>query len=92
MRRARVIGTLVATVKDPGLLGQRILLIQPLSARGECAGPALAALDQAGVGPGEEVFYVTAKEASLPFLPEQVPTDACVLGVVDRVTIPPDPA
>jgi microcompartment protein CcmK/EutM len=33
---------------------------------------------------GERVFFVRGAEASFPFLPAVVPTDASIVGIVDR--------
>ena len=52
---------------------------------------AFLALDSIGAGVGEEVFYVRAKEASFPFLPAEVPSDATIVGIVDRIHVPEKP-
>ena len=84
MRLARVVGTVVATCKDVGLTGTKLLLIQPLRADRKPLGKPLVAVDSVGAGPGEEIFYVRGREASLPFLPAEVPTDAAIVGIVDH--------
>ena len=84
MQLARVIGDIVATVKEPAFSGVTLLLIQPLNADGQDAGRPLVAVDAVGAGVGERVFFVRGKEASFPFLPTEVPTDAGVVGIVDR--------
>jgi ethanolamine utilization protein EutN len=81
---ARVIGTVVATRKDPGLDGTTLLVIQPLAPDRAPAGKALVAVDSVGAGVTEEVFYVRGREAALPFLPAEVPTDAAIVGIVDH--------
>ena len=81
---ARVIGTVVATRKDAGPRGHQLLLIQPLRPDGTPAGKPLVAVDSVGAGVGEEVFYVRGREAALPFLPAEVPTDAAIVGIVDH--------
>jgi ethanolamine utilization protein EutN len=81
---ARVIGNVVATVKDPGLVSHKLLIIQPLDRKGRPEGDPLIALDGAGVGVGEDVFYVRGKEASFLFLPSKVPADVGIVGKVDR--------
>jgi ethanolamine utilization protein EutN len=86
MQLARVIGNVVATIKDPGLVGLTLLVLQPLSPDREAVGPALVAVDSVGAGAGEEVFFVRGREASLPFLPQRVPTDASVTGICDQWT------
>ena len=82
---ARVIGTVVATRKDEGLHGRTLLLIQPLTTERKPSGKPLVAIDSVGAGVTEEVFYVRGREASLPFLPAEVPADAAIVGIVDPV-------
>lgn len=84
MQLARVIGDVVATQKDPNLSSLKLLLLQPLAADGSAAGRTLVAVDAVGAGVGETVFFVRGKEASFPFHPTEVPTDAGVVGIVDR--------
>jgi microcompartment protein CcmK/EutM len=81
---ARVVGTVVATRKDPGLTGIKLLLIQPLRTDRTSAGKPLVAVDSVGAGAGEDVFYVRGREASFPFLPDDVPADAAIVGIVDH--------
>jgi microcompartment protein CcmK/EutM len=82
---ARVIGEVVATVKDANLTGNKLLVLQPLTSSGEPFGRTLVALDSVGAGVGEEVFFVRGREAAFPFYPAEPPTDACVIGIVDHV-------
>ena len=84
MQLARVIGDVVATVKDANLTGIKLLLLQPISASGDSVGRTLVALDSVGAGVGEHVFFVRGREASFPFLPAEVPVDACIVGIVDH--------
>ena len=83
MQIARVVGTVVATVKAVSLQGQKLLLLQPLHAAGTPPARALVALDAVGAGMGETVYYCRGKEASFPWLPDEVVTDATVVGIVD---------
>jgi ethanolamine utilization protein EutN len=86
---ARVIGNVVATVKDPGLLSEKLLIIQPLTPSRQPEGEPLVAVDGVGVGVGEEVFYVRGREASFAFLPKAVPADVSIVGKVDDVDMTP---
>jgi microcompartment protein CcmK/EutM len=81
---ARVIGEVVATIKDPNLSGTKLLVLQPLAPSGEPAGRTLVALDSVGAGVGERVFFVRGREASFPFSPAEPPTDASIVGIVDH--------
>lgn len=83
---ARVVGTVVASRKDPGLEGTKLLVIQPLRPDRTPAGKPLVAVDSVGAGTGEDVFYVRGREAALPFLPAEVPTDAAIVAIVDHWT------
>lgn len=85
MQLARVIGTVVATMKDPSLEGAKILMIQPLTDEMTPSGGPIAAIDTVQAGPGELVSWITAREASLA-LPEPFsPVDAAIVGIVDEV-------
>jgi microcompartment protein CcmK/EutM len=84
MQLARVIGDVVATRKDASLTGTKLLLVQPLTPQRAAAGRPLVAVDAAGAGVGEEVFFVRGKEASFPFLPAEPPVDAAIVGIVDH--------
>ena len=65
MQLARVIGTVVATVKTPGLEGVKLLVIQPLDRHLVPVGSQLVAADAVHMaGPGELVYFVAAREAA----------------------------
>jgi microcompartment protein CcmK/EutM len=84
MQLARVIGDVVATRKDPGFEGIKLLVIQPIAPDGADSGRALVAVDAVGAGVGERVFFVRGKEASFPFHPREVAADAGIVGIVDH--------
>jgi len=86
---ARVIGDVVVTRKDESLVGLKLLVVQPITADRRPSGRCVIAVDAVGAGVGEDVFFVRGKEASLPFYPAEVPTDAGVVGIVDRWDIEP---
>ncbi|HYT73326.1 MAG TPA: EutN/CcmL family microcompartment protein [Vicinamibacterales bacterium] len=84
MQLARVLGEVVSTMKDPTLVGLKMLVLQPLAASGEAAGRTLVALDSIGAGVGENVFFVRGREAAFPFYPAEPPADATIIGIVDH--------
>jgi microcompartment protein CcmK/EutM len=84
MQLAKVIGDVVVTRKDENLSARTLLILQPIGADGSAVGRTLIAVDAVGAGVGEVVFFVRGKEASFPFLPQEVPTDAGVVGIVDH--------
>lgn len=83
---ARVIGTVVASVKYEGLEGVKLLLVEALDSQGEATkGPPIVACDAAQAGVGDHVYCVSAREASHATPVRFVPVDAAIVGIVDRV-------
>jgi microcompartment protein CcmK/EutM len=89
---ARVLGDVVVTIKDENLSGIKLLVLQPIAPDGKAQGRTLVAVDAVGAGTGETVFFVRGKEASFPFYPTEVPTDAGVVGIVDHWNVEGGPA
>lgn len=83
MQIARVIGTVVATMKNESLEGRTLLVIQTLNKNLEPSGKPMVAVDSVGAGVGELVFWCRGKEASFPFKREDTPTDCTVVGIID---------
>jgi ethanolamine utilization protein EutN len=86
MQLARVIGTVVATLKSPGLEGVKLLVIQPLDRALRPTGGQLVAADAVHMaGPGELVYFVAAREAAQAMPDPFVPVDHAIVGIVDAV-------
>ncbi|MGB7207760.1 MAG: EutN/CcmL family microcompartment protein [Pyrinomonadaceae bacterium] len=83
MQIARVIGTVVSTVKNESLAGRKLLIVQTLDAGLNEKGSPMIALDAVGAGVGELVFWCRGKEASFPFKRDETPTDCTVVGIID---------
>ena len=83
MQLARVIGNVVATVKNDSLEGRKLLVVPSLNADLKPQGAPLVALAAIGAGVGELVFWCRGKEASFPFRREDTPTDCTVVAIVD---------
>ncbi|MFN7975909.1 MAG: EutN/CcmL family microcompartment protein [Acidobacteriota bacterium] len=90
MNLARVTGTVVATLKDPSIEGQRLLLLQPLGPDGTDRGTPIVATDTVSSGDREVVVFVRGKEASFAHAVDLagVVTDAAVVGIVERQHLP----
>jgi ethanolamine utilization protein EutN len=82
----RVLGSVVATEKAPGLEGIRFLIVQPLDKGSQPNGETVVAADAVSMaGPGELVYFVASREAA-EALPERfVPVDHAIVGIVDDV-------
>ena len=87
MHLGRVIGTVVSTVKNESLEGRKLLIIQPVDAALNNNGKPVVAVDSAGAGKGELIFWCRGKESSFPFSPAEVPTDCTVVGIVDSLHV-----
>ena len=83
MQLARVIGTVVATIKNESLVGRTLLVIQTLNKDLKPQGKPMVAVDSVGAGIGELVFWCRGKEASFPFKREDTPTDCTIVAIVD---------
>ena len=83
MQIARVIGTVVSTVKNSTLDGRKFLIVQTLDADLREKGLPMIALDSVGAGVGELVFWCRGKEASFPFKRDSTPTDCTIVGIID---------
>jgi ethanolamine utilization protein EutN len=81
----KIMGTVVATRKDPSLMGVRLLLLQPLTDKLEKIGDIIVAADPMGARPGDVVMWVASREASLALENKFAPVDAAVVGLVDHV-------
>jgi ethanolamine utilization protein EutN len=88
MLLGRIIGNVICTMKDPALIGHKLLIVQPLDRKGRDKGRPVIALDAVGAGAGETIYWCRGKEASFPFLPADLPTEATVVGIVDSVNVP----
>ena len=83
---ARVIGTLVATIKYKGLEGVKFLIVQPLDKQQQPRGePVVAADGVAMAGVGELVYVIAGREAALALPVKFVPVDHAIVGIVDAV-------
>ncbi|HSU89455.1 MAG TPA: EutN/CcmL family microcompartment protein [Terriglobia bacterium] len=80
MYLGRVIGRVVATIKNDVLEGKKLLLIRRLP-----NGPVVVAIDAVGAGAGETVYVCRGREAAYAFKPEEVPTEATVVAIVDSI-------
>ncbi len=88
MQIGRVVGTVVATQKDPRFEGAKLLLVQPLTLDGRPRGNALLAIDTLGAGIHEKVLIVMEGRAAGEALGRKLaPVDAAVVGIIDTVDV-----
>jgi len=86
MDLGRVVGTVVASQKVPGLEGIRLLVVQPIQPNGSDHGrPVVAADAVQSAGPGTEVWFTSSREAAISLPEPFVPVDHAIVGIVDQV-------
>ena len=87
---AKVVGTVVATLKDERLVSQKLLLVQALDVTGKPQGNHWVAVDTVDAGAGETVLIVSGSSARLAADLKDLPVDAAIVGIVDAVEIDSD--
>lgn len=83
----KVVGNVVATVKDEQLQGEKLLLVQLMNKAREPVGRPAAAIDVVDAGQGDFVFLVRMREASLATFPVVGPVDLAIVGIVETVNL-----
>jgi microcompartment protein CcmK/EutM len=81
----KVIGTVVASRKDPKLEGLKLLLVQATDLAGSPKGAQLVAVDSVGAGMGEVVLYCSGSSARQTDLTQNRPVDAVIMAIVDEI-------
>ena len=85
MLLARVIGTVVATRKEPVLEGLKFLLLQMTTPDGKPKDNFVVAVDAVGAGLGDLVMYAAGSSARQTEVTQNRPVDATVMAIVDLV-------
>ncbi len=85
MLLGKVIGTVVATRKEPELNGLRMLVVRELDAAYQPAGKIIVAIDAVGAGDGEIVLFAAGSSARLTAVTKDRPVDHVIMAIVDAV-------
>ena len=84
---AKIVGTVVATRKDPRLVSSKLLVVRPVDPRGKAEGNYLVAVDTVDAGVGETVLVVSGSSARMASGLKDTPVDAAIVGIVDTVEV-----
>lgn len=88
MYAARIIGTVVATQKDPRMNSLKMQVVQPVNlVTFENEGKPAVAIDAVGAGYSEIVLVVGGSSARLTEVTQNKPVDATIMAIVDYVDI-----
>jgi microcompartment protein CcmK/EutM len=85
MLLGKIVGTVVATRKDPRLVSNKLLVVRPMDPRGKPEGHYLVAVDTVDAGVGETVLVVSGSSARMSAGLKDCPVDAAIVGIVDTV-------
>ncbi|HTE56900.1 MAG TPA: EutN/CcmL family microcompartment protein [Kofleriaceae bacterium] len=81
----RVVGTVVASRKEPTLEGLKLLVVRPCDVDGTPSGAPIVAADAVGAGVGEVVLYAAGSSARQTEATTNRPIDHTIMAVVDLV-------
>ena len=84
---ARVVGTVVATRKDPRLEGKKLLIIKPIAPDGKDESGYVVSVDTVSAGFRETVIAVAGSSARLAEGCKDTPVDNAIVGIVDDVQL-----
>jgi microcompartment protein CcmK/EutM len=85
MLLARIIGTVVATRKDPRLEGKKLLICRPIDPNGNDEKGYLVAVDTVDAGYREQVLIVQGSSARMAQSCKDTPVDAAIVGIIDQI-------
>ena len=83
----KVIGTVVATQKNSGLEGKKLLLVKAIDLNGDLLEPFVIAVDTVGVGIGERVLVVNGSSARMTDETKNRCIDSVIVAKVDTIQI-----
>ncbi len=89
MRIAHVTGTVTATVKDPGLAGRKLLVVDIQDGYGNPIDPSVVAIDTIGAGVGDRVLLVQGSAARIPAGVSNNAVDATIIAFIDAIVMVP---
>lgn len=90
---AKVEGSVVATKKDEGMSGRKLLLLRPMlvddkdPSKFKLGSNTIIAVDSVGAGEGEMVMFCQGSSARLAPGLKECPVDAVIIGIVDSVDV-----
>ncbi len=83
MLLGKVVGTLVASRKEPAMEGFKFLVVRRYDVDGRESGGYVVAVDGVGAGVEEMVLYATGSSARQTEATKDRPCDAVIMAIVD---------
>lgn len=78
----KVVGSIVSTRKNENLIGNKFMIVEPVSGM-KAEGGTLVAIDNIGAGIGEYVLVACGSAARIGCDMEKAPVDAAIVGIID---------
>ena len=90
---AKITGSLISTQKVASMVGQKLLIVEPLrvdekdQSSLKPTGRSCVVVDTVGAGEGEVVLCVQGSSARYTPETKTLPVDAAIIGIVDQVQV-----
>jgi microcompartment protein CcmK/EutM len=84
---ARVVGSVISTVKDEKLTGVKFLILREATVEGEIVGKPIVAVDTVDAGVGDLVLFASGSSARQTYLTKERPVDAVIMAVIDSINV-----
>lgn len=91
MLLGRIVGTVVATRKDPRLEGKKLLIVKPITPEGKDEAGYVVAVDTVSAGYRERVITVSGSSARMAEGCKDTPVDVAIIAIVDSLSLDDPP-
>ena len=87
MFMAKVIGNVVATMKEESLVGYKLMIIRRINVKEEEVGQEEIAADYVGAGIGDCVLIGQGSSVRVSETKKNAPIDMAVIGIIDSIDV-----
>ena len=84
---ARVVGDVVATIKDDKMVGRKLLIVREVTTENEIVGKPIVAFDTVDAGIGDVVLIAQGSSARQTTSTKDTPTDTVIMAIVDSLEV-----
>lgn len=87
MNLGKVVGTVIASQKDPSLTGAKLMVVKNIDLEGNFTGSFTISVDVVQAGVGETVLCASGSSARQTEKTKNRPVDNVIIGIVDEVKV-----
>jgi len=84
---AKVVGTVVSTIKDEKLVGRKLLILRQTDEKGQLQGKPFVAVDTVDAGTGDLVLTCAGSSARQTAITKDTPVDAVIMSIIDSLQV-----